>query len=428
MKTLVLGTGLSGYAALRLLRHTGEEFRLFDESGKTSVDGVAVAGPVWEPSILDDVDRVVASPGFAEHSKPISDALERGIPVVSEPELAFGHLSMPVVAVTGTNGKTTVTRLIHEMCVVSGHRSVAAGNIGLPLSDIIEDDYDVAIVELSSFQLRFIRRFRPRVSVIVNIAEDHLDWHTDRESYVAAKARIVENQTFHDRVVFNADEPTVVEIAAGSSARQTAVSTLNPNTEYAIRNGALWFGSFAVPTSELRVSGDAFFMDLLLAGAAALAAGASSEAVESVVRAFVPGTHRRTLVGTSGGVAFVNDSKATNPHAAVAAIGSFPSVVLIAGGLAKGLDLSPLVSHPHVRHVFAIGEASAALVAADSSRVTAASDLEEAIREAAAMATKGDTVLLAPGCASFDMFASYKARGDAFTAIVAKLLKQRNAS
>ncbi len=428
MKTLVLGTGLSGRAAMRLLSHKGDDFSLFDESGRATLDGSVVAGPIWTASILDGVDRVVASPGFSEHSEPIRNALDQGIPVLSEPELAFGYLSMPIVAITGTNGKTTVTRLIHEMCVASGHRSVAAGNIGLPLSDIIEDDYDIAVVELSSFQLRFIDSFRAKVSVIVNVAQDHLDWHNDLASYVGAKARIVENQTFEDRLVFNADDPTVVEIAAGSSARQTGVSTANSRGEYAVRDGALCFGPLAVPVRELRVSGDAFFMDLLLAGAAARAAGASLSAVEAVVRAFTPGTHRRTVVGSRDGITFVNDSKATNPHAAVASIASFGSVVLIAGGLAKGLDLSPMVNHPHVRKVFAVGEAAAGLLAARPSVVSVCSDLESAVEQAAEVAEEGDTVLLAPGCASFDMFASYEARGNVFMASVVRLLAQESAS
>ena len=418
MTTLVLGTGLSGRAAVRLLQHKGRPFRLFDESGQSTLGSETVAGPEWDDSILEGVTRVVASPGFAEHSRPIRAALEASIPVISEPELAFPYLSMPVVAITGTNGKTTVTQLVHDMFLASGHRSIAAGNIGLPLSDIIEDEYDVAVVELSSFQLRFIDRFRPAISVLINVASDHLDWHPDRDAYVAAKARIVENQGDDDRVIFNRDDPDVVDIALASRARQTAVSVTSELTEYGVRDGALWFGSFAVPIRELDVSDDAFLSDLLLAGAAALAGGASPAAVESVARAFTPSQHRRMVIRVSDGVTYVDDSKATNPHAAMAAIATYGSVLLIAGGQTKGLDLSPMVGAEQVKHVFALGEAADELVAAGPGKVTKVSGFDDALERALGVAVVGDTVLLAPGCASFDMFDSFGARGDDFVRAV----------
>ncbi len=414
MTTLVLGTGLSGRAAVRLLQHKGEPFKLFDESGLSNLGGEAVAGPEWDDSILQGITRVVSSPGFSEHAKPIRAALAASIQVISEPELAFRYLSMPVIAVTGTNGKTTVTQLIHEMFLASGHRSVAAGNIGLPLSDIIEDEYDVAVVELSSFQLRFIDTFRPAISVLINVASDHLDWHLDRDAYVAAKARIVENQGEDDRVIFNLDDAEVVDIARASRARQTGVSVTSELSEYGVRDGALWFGSFGVPIGELHVSDDAFLSDLLLAGAAAKAGGASSAGIESVVRSFTPSHHRRMVVRVSDGVTFVDDSKATNPHAALAAIATYRSVLLIAGGQAKGLDLAPLVTAEQVKHVFAMGEAAEELAGAGPHKVTIVSGLNDALERAVAVAVDGDTVLLAPGCASFDMFDSYGARGDEF--------------
>lgn len=424
MTTLVLGAGVSGLGVAHLLRRLERPFEVYDERAAGEIAGVSVTTGPWDPAMLIGIDRVVASPGFAETSAPIVDALREGIPVQSELDLAASFVTAPVVAVTGTNGKTTTTELIDAMLRRSGLRSAAAGNIGTALSDLAEahpdEPLDVVVVEASSFQLRFTEVLHPAVAVVLGIDADHLDWHGSAEAYVAAKARLVERQEPADVVVHDADDPEASAIAAASAARPVPVSgSRRPEGGAGPEAGQLVVGPVSVPLADLAVSDAAYLTDLAAAGAAALEAGAGADGVEGALRAFRPGAHRREVVGRAGGITWVDDSKATNPHAALAAIAAFPRVVLVAGGRNKGLDLAPLVEAPTVTAVLAVGEAAAELVAVDPRRVEAVGDVASAVARAAEIARPGDTVLLAPGCASFDQFPSYAARGDAFAAAVA---------
>jgi UDP-N-acetylmuramoylalanine--D-glutamate ligase len=257
------------------------------------------------------------------------------------------------------------------------------------------------------------------VAVLLNIAEDHLDWHGTLQAYAAAKANIFRNQDATDVLVFDIDDPGAVAAVAGAPSRHVPVSGIRVPTDGAgPEDGALLLPGGSVPLGDLR--DPSFIVDVAAAAMAARQFDIGLDAVASAVAAFRPGPHRRTSVGEWGGVSWVDDSKATNPHAALAATAAYSSVVLIAGGRNKGLDLSPLVDAKTVKHVVAIGETRDEIVAAvaDPARVTTAGTLQEAIARAAEVAEAGDTVLLAPGCASFDMFASYAARGDAFAGAV----------
>jgi UDP-N-acetylmuramoylalanine--D-glutamate ligase len=415
MRTLVLGAGVSGRAAARLASRLGHRVSVYDRRSVTDLHEMAVISGEWDPLTLQGIDLVVASPGFGERSAPITDAIESGVEVISEVEFAWREMSAPTVAVTGTNGKTTVTGLIADMLVASGLRAPALGNIGTPVSDWAFEPLDVIVLEMSSFQLRFIDRFHPAVAVITNVAEDHLDWHGSVAGYRAAKARIVANQTPEDIVVYDALDAGAVELASRSSATPVGVS-VDGTTRVGVVGETLVWDGLAVPLSALSVDDPIYFTDMALAGAAALAMGAEPSAVESVVRTFLPGEHRRRVVFEEHGVQWVDDSKATNPHAALASIASFDSVVLIAGGLAKGLDVAPLATAPGVKTVIAIGESAPVLLAAAGDRGRPAGSMEEAVAAAREIAVPGDVVLLAPGCASYDMFDSYGARGDAFAA------------
>ena len=275
------------------------------------------------------------------------------------------------------------------------------------------------VLEVSSFQLRFTDRFRCNVAVVTNVAEDHLDWHGSVGSYREAKARIVANQRPEDLVVYDALDPGASAIAARSPAQRIGVASDGSQPVGVLDDQLVWEG-LSIPTSELVVDDPAYQTDISLAGAAALWMGAGREAVISVAAAFVPGAHRRQVVAEFDEVRFVDDSKATNPHAALASIAAFGSVVLIAGGLAKGLDVTPLATAPGVRAVVAIGESGPDLVTAAGDRGYAATSIEEAVEIARSLAIPGDVVLLAPGCASYDMFDSYGARGDAFAAAARK--------
>lgn len=423
----MLGAGVSGRAAVALARDRGDAVTVYDEESRDLRPfleaGAGVVMGDWDGGLLDGVDVVVASPGFSERSLPVVETLERGLPIWSEVEFAWRAMGdVAVVAVTGTNGKTTVTRLTAEMLVASGLAAVAAGNIGTALSSVAGGNWDVVVAEVSSFQLRFIDRFHPQAAAVVNVAADHLDWHGSVSGYRAAKARIHERQTPSDLLVYDEDDPGAVAVTASAVSRRHPVSAhRRPTGGSGVAEGKLHLPGLAVPLSRLGSGDPAHVVDLAIAAVLALDRGASPQAVEEVMAGFRPGPHRRVKVARVAGVDYVNDSKATNPHAALAAIGAYPSVVLIAGGLAKGLDLSPLATAPGVVGVVGIGTAGREVAAAAGERGALASDMDEAVRLAAAMARPGDTVLLAPGAASFDQFDSYAARGDAFIAAVERL-------
>ncbi|MDH3396414.1 MAG: UDP-N-acetylmuramoyl-L-alanine--D-glutamate ligase [Acidimicrobiia bacterium] len=410
MKSLVLGGAVSGRAAALLARRLGHSVMVFDQDpvvlAKLRGDRLSVTTGTWTPTLLSGVDLVITSPGFSETSEPISDIRAAGIPLWSELEFASRQLSAPVIAVTGTNGKTTVTRLIADMLAESGLATVAAGNIGRPLADVVDEDLDIAVVETSSFQLRFIDQFHPATALILNVAPDHLDWHGSFDAYLAAKAMIHCNQTPDDLLVYDADDAGSVAAVRNAPSRLVPVSgTRRPEGGAGVVADKLDLGDLVVSLARIPIADPAFFVDLASAGVAALAHGAGPAAVEQVITTFRPDPHRRTLVGRWQDVDWVDDSKATNPHAAVAAASAYSSVVLIAGGRNKGLDLADLMAVSTIKHVIAMGEAAVELEdAAGGTPIDRAETMQEAVDIADRIARPGDTVLLAPGCASFDMF------------------------
>ncbi len=420
MKALVLGGAVSGRAAALLARRLGYSVMVFDQNPAVlpalRQDRLAVTTGTWTNSLLAGVELVVTSPGFSEHSEPIRETCRAGIPLWSELEFAARRLTAPVVAVTGTNGKTTVTRLIAEMLAGSGVATVAAGNIGTPLATVVDQPLDIAVVETSSFQLRFTEQFHPATAVILNVAPDHLDWHGTFAEYLTAKAMIHRNQTRDDLLVYDADDAGAVEAVETAAAQLLPVSGRRlPEGGAGVDGDQLHLGNLVVSLAVVPLADPAFLVDLTAAAVAALAHGAEPTIVERVITTFRPDPHRRTLVGSWDEVDWVDDSKATNPHAAVAAASAYPSVVLIAGGRNKGLDLSGMMAVPGVRHVVAIGEAAAELEeAAAGTPIDRAATMQEAVETADRIAAPGDTVLLAPGCASFDMFRSYADRGSSF--------------
>lgn len=424
---LVLGAGVSGTAVARLARRQGHAVTVYDEAavhpGPLLEQGVGVVTGGWEAGLLEGVDLVVASPGFSERSLPVVETLEGGVPVWSEVEYAWRQVGdRPVVAITGTNGKTTVTTLTADMLKESGVPAVVAGNIGTAFSDVVEDDWQVAVVEVSSFQLRFIDRFHPGWAALLNIAEDHLDWHGSPGAYAAAKARIFERQEPGDILVYDADDP------GASTAVRRAASTLHPVSAThrpdggsGVEDGELILPGLTVPVADLGSTDPAHLVDMAAAAVLAREAGAEPDAVRATLGRFHPTAHRRAVVASIGGVTYVDDSKATNPHAALAALAAYPSVVLIAGGLAKGMDLTGLARVPNLVAVVGIGTAGPQVAEAAGERGHTAGGMEEAVAMAAGLARPGDTVLLAPGAASFDQFDSYSERGNSFISAVRRL-------
>jgi UDP-N-acetylmuramoylalanine--D-glutamate ligase len=423
MRVLVLGAARSGTAAARLARADGHRVTVFDEkpleASALVADGIGVVSGAWSPDLLSGIDLVVASPGFSERSAPIVDCLEAGVEIWSEIEFAWRHLSAPVLAVTGTNGKTTVTEAATAMLQASGRRAMAVGNIGVALSAVVGEAVDVFVLEVSSFQLRFTVSFRPDTAVLLNVAPDHLDWHGSFGAYAASKAMVFAHQVPSDLLVFDADDEGASRLARAAASRLHPVSaTRVPGGGSGVEGEVLHLPGVDVPLADLERADSVMLVDLAAAAVAALDQGAKPEAAAAVCREFRPPPHRRSLVRSRGGVEWIDDSKATNPHSALAAIRSYPSVVLIAGGLAKGLDLTPLAREPNVTRVIAIGSSGPDLAAAAGERGVMAGSMTEAVQLAAGAAGAGDTVLLAPGCASFDMFESYADRGERFAAAV----------
>lgn len=439
----VIGYGVTGRAVASWLVGRGDEVIVLDDRPDAGRDGSSGAGLVKvEPVPADDasladrlagVTRIVPSPGVPV-GHPVYRVAERlGVPVVSEIELASEVCRQSgrprLVAITGTNGKTTVTTLVAAMLAEAGLDSVAAGNIGLPLIEAVQGPAEVVVAEVSSFQLQFTSSFRPSVGCWLNLAPDHLDWHPDMDHYAAAKARVWAAQGPGDTAVFNADDPAV-------TARVAAVPAGVAKLSYSTRGPA----DFSVSGSSLAGPGGPFMAidelprslphdvsNSLAAAAVAMAAGAPAEACRGALMATGPLPHRVALVGSGGGVSWYDDSKATTPASVLAAVAGFGSVVLIAGGRNKGLDLSVLAGAvPPVRAAVGIGDAAAEVVAALGHLVptTTATTMADAVEQAAAAARPGDAVLLSPGCASFDWYRSYAARGDDFAAVVRQRLER----
>ncbi len=427
---MVVGFAITGRAVSSALRAHGIEVLAIDdhpsapmraEAASMAVELLEHPAPDQLSNCLRAVDAVLPSPGIPAHHPIFAAARSAGVPVLSEFDLAAAWDDRPIVAITGTDGKTTVTTMVTEMLGASGVRAIACGNTDTPLVTAIEDpEIEVFVVEASSFRLGHSRRFRPRVAVWLNFAPDHLDAHGSLADYEWAKSRIWSDLDPLEAIaIANAEDPVVL------ANRNPAVRTLTfgpagSGADAVIVDGELRLpdGTCLVRVDELPRSLPHDLSNALAASLAALAAGAELDAVRRVLRRFEGLPHRVQFVAESGGVRWYDDSKATTPHAALAAIAGFDSVVLIAGGRNKGLDLSVLASAvPPVRALVAIGESGPELAAVfgDRCEVTAiATDMTDAVTAAAVMARPGDTVLLSPGCASFDWFGSYGERGDAF--------------
>jgi UDP-N-acetylmuramoylalanine--D-glutamate ligase len=369
-------------------------------------------------------DLVVPSPGVHPDHPAVVAAHERGVPVRSEIDLAAARLrarpdAPRLVAVTGTNGKTTVTTLIDEMVRAAGITSSAAGNIGRPLLDAAGDDVDVLVAEVSSFQLAFTTdAFAPDVAVLLNVAADHLDWHGSGDAYAQAKSELFRHQSRDALLVVNGDDAVADALAADAPGRVTRFTTGVPALDgYGVRGGELVGPGIALaPVPPTGAPHD--IANALAAAAAAREIGADARAIGAALAGFGGLAHRVQLVAELGGVRFYDDSKATNPHATASALAGFEHVVLIAGGRNKALDLGGLRAQAsRVRSVVAIGEAAAEVEAAFTGAVPVvrASSMHDAVRLAMERAQPDDAVLLSPACASFDWYESYAARGDDFT-------------
>ncbi|HMG41697.1 MAG TPA: UDP-N-acetylmuramoyl-L-alanine--D-glutamate ligase [Acidimicrobiales bacterium] len=431
---LVVGFGVTGAAVARALVQRGEHVVAVDDRpGDAAVEAARelglelVAGPdvTRLGELVRDASALLPAPGLPATHPAFDLARELGTPVLSEFDLAARWDDRPLLAITGTDGKTTVTTLTCEMLEASGLAAQAVGNTPVPLVAAVDDPtVDVFVVEASSFRLDHSRRFAPAVGTWLNFAPDHLDNHRSLAEYEAAKARIWRDQSADQVAIGNVDDPVVARHLAAAPARRIGFGRDAGEGAYRVADGVLVTpgGAELARVDELPRSFPHDLLNGLAAAATALAGGGSLDGVRAALRGFDGLPHRVTLVGEAGGVRFFDDSKATTPHAVLAAVEGFPSLVLICGGRNKGLDLSSLAAAaPRTRAVVAIGDATSEVTAAflpTGVPVRPAASMDEAVALAAAAAEPGDAVLLSPGCASFDWYRSYGERGDDFARAV----------
>ncbi len=374
---------------------------------------------------------MVKSPGVPREAPVIAAALERGIDVIGELELAWRAVPNRFVAVTGTNGKTTTVELLGHVYRTAGEPVAVAGNVGTPLSALAgEIDGDATVIcEASSFQLEDSVAFAPECAVFLNLAPDHLDRHADLESYLAAKLRIFANQGNDDVAVYNADDPALSGVDLGGCARRIAFCHGGgPDCEVALAEGTIFYdGEPLLAVTELGLLGEHNAANAMAAAAAALSMGIDRDAVREGLRSFAGVPHRLEPVAERGGVRFVNDSKATNVASAAVGLRAFEGGVhAILGGSEKGEPYAPLLDPVRERCVacYLTGASAERMAEALAPAVGAGvelhrcADLEEAVRRAAAAARPGQTVLLSPACASFDAFENFEARGARFRQLV----------
>jgi len=437
-RALVLGLGVTGRAVAAALVARGVEvLAVEDHPTPATADAAQSLGvELLEAPSPDDLDAALAgvdlalpSPGVPDAHPLFALAARRATPLRSEFDLAGAWDDRPLAVVTGTDGKTTVTTMVTEMLEASGVVAVACGNTEVPLVAAIDDPAtQVFVVEASSFRLGHTHRLRPAVATWLNFAPDHLDVHASLEAYEAAKARIWHGLAAGGgTAVVNLDDPVVARNAPAGAA--TLTYSLDPDraADARVHDHRLVVGDVdLVEVGELRRGLPHDVANALAASATALQVGATADGVREVLRRFTGLAHRVQHVADLGGVAWYDDSKATTPHAALAAVAGFASVVLVAGGRNKGLDLGVLATGvPPVRAVVAMGEAAPEVAAAFAPTGveirTATTDIAQAVRLAAGLAVAGDSVVLSPACTSFDWFGSYAERGDAFQAAVRAL-------
>jgi UDP-N-acetylmuramoylalanine--D-glutamate ligase len=456
-QVVVAGLGITGQSVIALLAAQGASVTAIDSrddaerrevSGRLATDGVTVrlgAGELGPAArVPDDTRLVVTSPGLRPDTPLLAAARATGIEVIGDVELAWRlRPELPDgsrqqwLAITGTNGKTTTVRMLAAMLAAAGHRSVAAGNVGTPILDVVTDPepYPVVAIELSSFQLYWSSTIRPLAAVVLNLAAHHLDWHDDLESYAAAKAKIFAPGTI---AICNAEDPRTVAMASQDVAARVGFRLGPPGPgELGVADGWLVDRAFGdrVPLAAVgavRPAAPHNVADALAAAGLARAYGDQPSSIAAGLAAFVPEPHRIALVAELDGVAFVDDSKASNPAAAAASLAAFGSIVWVAGGLFRGTDadLAAVVTAaaPRLRAAVLIGTdrgrfrqalaRHAPDVPVTELDSTETGVMDEAVAHAAAAARPGDTVLLAPAAQSWDMFRDYPARGDAFAAAV----------
>jgi UDP-N-acetylmuramoylalanine--D-glutamate ligase len=440
-RVLVVGLGKSGVASALFLKAHGARVTVSDTKSGDELrneipalldQGITVETGGHGERTFRGQDLIVVSPGVPVDAPPLTQARSLGESVIGEIELAAQFLPGPIIAITGSNGKTTTTTLAGEIMTAGGFPTLVGGNIGTPAISLAEQaKQETAIVlEVSSFQLETIQTFRPKVAVVLNVTPDHLDRHRTFEIYVDAKARIFENQQASDFAVLNADDPTCVTMASRTKAqvfwfsrqKEVKLGAWVDAGKILFRDGSSQREILRV--SEIPLKGAHNLENVLAAACAGALMGCAPGKIRQAVRNFKAVEHRLEFVATVDGVDYYNDSKATNVDATIKALESFPAYIhLILGGKDKGSDYSVLndLLRQRVKRVYTIGAAAAKIesqIVFPKNEIIHAETLENAVRKAHATAQPGDVVLLAPACASFDQFKNYEHRGQVFKEIV----------
>lgn len=438
-KITVIGMGRSGIASANFLAGKKAQVTLIDHKERKDMEeAVAQVNPsvriIFQADTLPGSEEmVVLSPGVDIHSTFLEPARRQGLPILSEIELACRFTSTPIIAVTGTNGKTTCTTLIGKILQKAGKKVLVGGNIGIPFISLVDQkDTDFLVLEISSFQLEAIEKFQPKISVVLNITPDHLDRHKTIAAYIALKARINENQTGNDFFLLNGDDANTKNLGQNSPAKKFFFSTkarvsqgayLNENHLMIVKDGS---EKKICAIEDLNQVMQWQVENVLAASLACSLLNIPEESIAESLKQFTGMEHRMEWVRTFQGIDFVNDSKGTNVGAVQKSLESLSRpIVLIAGGKDKDSDFFPLkqILRQKVKHLILIGETRSKFrqVLNGSFSYEDAGSMEDAVRQAVGKAASGDVVLLSPACASFDMFTSYADRGNQFKTIVQQL-------
>lgn len=441
-RVAVIGAGASGMGCVRRLAEAGAQVVLADAKPLRGLSaaareaaflGVVVVERFEQFDQLPPVDLIVSSPGIPRQHPALVAARAAGIEILGTLELGYRLCPAPIIAITGTNGKGTTCRLLSDMLTAAGRPHLLGGNIGSPLADelVHATPETPAVVEVSSFQLEGIVDFHPRIATVLNVTPDHLDRHADLREYLQAKARIFENQEPGDFAIVNVDDEQVRELAETTRATRLTVADGYEMADAAVIDGdvttALWGRREVIcRATDFPLRGRHHLKNLLVAAVAARLLGVGSEAIARAARGYRPPKHHMEIAGEVGGVQYINDSKASNPAAAVADLAAMERpFIAIVGGKDKGADFTELgaLLVQRARAVMLIGEAADRIAEAmgEGARPARAGTLEEAVGRAAQLAQRGDAVILAPACSSFDMFDDYRHRGRVFREIVQRL-------
>ncbi len=427
LRVTVVGMGRSGLAAARLLSKQGALPLIIDDKPQTIPPDLPASIQFnlgnWHEEDLTSADLIVLSPGVPRNRIPTDRLESLGIPLISEVELAASLLKAPIIGITGTNGKSTTTTLVGEILKGWGWQTFVGGNLGLPLSEAVSSSWDFIVAELSSFQLETITRFHPRLAILLNISADHLDRYKEYETYKKAKWRIFENQSQSDHAILNLDDP--LSLPPKHNAQPVYFSQVQVvERGVYLQDGEIISSLWGEPEAichldDLHVTPACHPENILAACAVTLLAGCSIEAIAETLRHFKGLPHRMEFVREYRGVQYLNDSKGTNVAAVKRALeGLKQPVILIAGGRDKAGDFESLkkVVGERAKRLILIGETQEkmARIFSDHRAIEKADSMEAAVNAAAAAAQPGETVLLSPGCASFDLFGDYQERGDVF--------------